>query len=292
MTTDREIVAAGGVVWRRRAGSRSGVEVLLAHRPRYQDWTFPKGKTDPGEQTRVTAVREIAEETGLHVRLGAPLPHVRYRVAAGPKVVHYWTARVDRTTPGRFVPNREVDEVRWVRPRDANHLLSYAHDLELLEQFRVLRDEDGLRTRTIVVLRHAKAVGRAGFRGHDATRPLAAAGLACAEALVPLLQAYGVGVAASSPARRCVDTVTPFVRASGLGLVLDDRLAESASARETRRAVRSLVDTSTPVALCGHRPTLGDVLHELGVGDPGLAPGQAVVVHRREGRVVATELLG
>lgn len=129
--TDPEVLAAGGIVV--RAGA-TGTEVLLVHRPRYDDWSFPKGKCDPGEAFEETAVRELAEETGLEVVLGEELPSVRYHDHKGrSKLVRYWTMTA---VGGTFAPNDEVDEVRWLAPSAAAELLSYAHDAALLEHLR------------------------------------------------------------------------------------------------------------------------------------------------------------
>ena len=123
-----EVRAAGGVVVRT---GPDGPEVLVVHRPRYDDWSFPKGKQDPGETDEQTALREVAEETGLVCRLGAPLPDVRYRDHQGrPKVVRYWV--MHPTTEASFVPDDEVDEVRWLAPAAASALLSYDHDRALV----------------------------------------------------------------------------------------------------------------------------------------------------------------
>jgi 8-oxo-dGTP pyrophosphatase MutT (NUDIX family) len=124
MATDHEsadVKAAGGVVL------RDG-EVALAHRPRYDDWSFPKGKLDPGETWEQAALREVEEEIGLRCRLGEELPSTEYRVPRGRKVVRYWRMEPES---GEFSPNEEVDEVRWMPPADAEGLLSYDHDREL-----------------------------------------------------------------------------------------------------------------------------------------------------------------
>lgn len=120
--------AAGGVV--RRLAEDGGWEVLVVHRPRYDDWTMPKGKRDPGEDDETCALREIEEESGFRCALGAELPGTSYTDRKGrPKVVRYWVATV---VSGAFAPNDEVDEVRWVAPAEAEELLSYSRDLDVL----------------------------------------------------------------------------------------------------------------------------------------------------------------
>lgn len=284
--------AAGGVVWRKRPGPRRPeprVEVLVVHRPSYDDWTFPKGKTDPGETLQQTAVREISEEAGVRVRLGHPLQEVRYPVNGGTKVVAYWSARLvgpDTETP--FVPNKEVDEIRWVGLDQARRLLTYRHDLGLLDEFGALRERQGHRTRTLVVLRHAKATPRSDDVD-DLERPLAPAGLARADELVPVLAAYGVTRVVSSPAKRCVQTVEPYARSISTFLEVDDRLSEQTRFSQVKRSVDTLMDRKRPVVLCSHRPTLPWVLDAIGADLEELAPGSAIVVHHRGEVIHATE---
>jgi 8-oxo-dGTP diphosphatase len=125
----REVRAAGGVVLRERAGG--GVEVLVVHRPRYDDWSLPKGKLDRGEGWEQAALREVLEETGLRCRLGRELEPTRYRDRKGRrKTVRYWLME-PREDVG-FVPNDEVDELRWLELPAAALLLTYAHDQELV----------------------------------------------------------------------------------------------------------------------------------------------------------------
>jgi 8-oxo-dGTP pyrophosphatase MutT (NUDIX family) len=127
--------AAGGVVWRHADGV---TEVLLVHRPRYDDWSLPKGKLDPGETFEAAAVREVEEETGLSCALELPLSEVRYVDDRDrPKVVRYWSMRA--TGDRGFTPNDEVDELRWATLDRARELLSYAHDLPVLDAFAALR---------------------------------------------------------------------------------------------------------------------------------------------------------
>lgn len=126
--------AAGGVVWRPTPGG--GVEIALVHRPRYDDWSLPKGKVDGDETWLEAAVREVDEETGLAVEVGAPLGDVTYRVhrhgVAATKVVRYWALRA---TGGSFAPNEESDDLRWLPPADAGALLSYDLDREIVDRF-------------------------------------------------------------------------------------------------------------------------------------------------------------
>ena len=126
---EAEVRASGGVVWRSGA---DGVEVAVVHRPRYDDWSLPKGKLDPHETWEEAALREIEEETGLVCRLGAELPSVSYRDNKGrTKLVRYWLVELEGDE-GDFEPNDEVDELRWLPPGDAASLLSYRRDRDVL----------------------------------------------------------------------------------------------------------------------------------------------------------------
>jgi 8-oxo-dGTP diphosphatase len=124
-----EVKASGGVVWRRVDGT---LELVVVHRPRYDDWSLPKGKLDPGERWEDAALREVYEEVGLRCRLGPELPPVRYRDNKGrDKAVRYWLMEPERAG-APFTPNDEVDEMRWVDVAAATALLSYPHDAELV----------------------------------------------------------------------------------------------------------------------------------------------------------------
>ena len=136
-TVEAEVVAAGGVVRRRsRRGVRRHDEIVVVHRPRYDDWSLPKGKRDASDDDdAATALREVEEETGLRCELGDFLGETRYRDNRGrDKVVRYWLMTPLDGQVAAFVPNREVDELRWCTPAEAGRLLTYDHDRALLER--------------------------------------------------------------------------------------------------------------------------------------------------------------
>ncbi|UPK75767.1 NUDIX domain-containing protein [Nocardioidaceae bacterium SCSIO 66511] len=284
------VEAAGAVTWRRADGH---TEVLLIHRPKYDDWSFPKGKLDRGERAVHASVREVEEETGVRVRLGMPLVTHEYEMRTnGTKRVHYWTARpIGADDVSAYAPNHEVDGVRWVRLRDASALLTYERDRDVLDAFRTLKRRKLHKTRTLVVLRHADARSRSRWKGPDTERTLTKAGDRQAVRLAATLQAYGLSDIVSSDAARCIATVTPYADAVAADIVLDPRLAEEgARPKRVRKATYDLLDNRSPVVAATHRPVLPYVADALGLEiDPPLATGEMLVVHHRNGEIAATE---
>jgi 8-oxo-(d)GTP phosphatase len=193
----RESKAAGAVLWR-DAGHE--VRVAVVHRPRYDDWSLPKGKLDPGETVPATAVREVAEETGFACTLGRRLSTVRYPVTGAVKSVVYFSAAAG---DGAFRRNEEVDELRWLAPAEAERLVSYEADVDVLRAFTRLPAS----LSTVLLVRHAKAGKRAEWTGEDDLRPLSPAGHRQAEALRKLAPLFGVDRVFSAPPARCVQTV-------------------------------------------------------------------------------------
>jgi 8-oxo-dGTP diphosphatase len=279
-----EIIAGGAVVARR------GPEVLLVHRPKYDDWSFPKGKVDPGEHVTAAAVREVAEETGLHVRLGPPLTSQHYTVRNGQtrdKRVDYWAGRVVGSDDvSTYRTNAEIDRVTWAGVDKAEQLLTYERDQETL----AVAAPHLKKSHPLVVLRHAKARPRKKWKKDDRERPLNEVGLLQSEQLVPVLGAYGVRRVLSSSSRRCWMTVAPYADVARLDLqVTRDLSEEDASPKSVARHIRRLLERPEPAALCTHRPVLPHVYDALGVADPKLEPGAMLVVHHRSGQIIAIE---
>lgn len=277
----RDVLAAGAVL------IRPGKQVLLVHRPRYDDWSFPKGKVDPGEHVTTCAVREVGEETGLGVRLGPPLGRQRYAVGARTKQVHYWTGRVvGDDDVSDYRPNAEIDGVRWVDLAEAATLLTYERDRETLTEAIAVRKK----THAFVVVRHGKARSRGGWRRDDRRRPLLRAGHDQADRLVPLLAAYGVSYVASSSSVRCVQTVEPYADTTRQAVHEFDELTEEEADDEgVDLVVEEILERRENAVLCGHRPVLPLVWAALGIPEHRLDPGALVVVHHRKGKPVAIE---
>ncbi len=206
------VVAAGAVLWRpSRAGTMDGEEpvgVAVVHRPRYDDWSFPKGKLERGETGPFAAVREVREETGSGAVLGPELGEVTYPVPEGTKFVRYWSARA---RAGIFAPNGETDELVWLPPGAAEARLTYRHDRDVLRRFTIR----GLPASTVVLVRHAKAGSRSQWEGDDALRPLSSSGREQARRLGRLLPLFGPDRIVSAPPVRCRETLAPLAEAMG-----------------------------------------------------------------------------
>lgn len=272
--TPREeiIAAAGAVPWRRTKG---GLEVSVVHRPAYDDWSWPKGKADPGEDWPVTAVREVAEETGLVVRLGVPLPSAHYRQQVGdravPKEVRYWAAEV-AGGDGRL--DHEIDALRWVVAADARELLTYSRDHDQLDALLTAHDKHRLATRPFALVRHAKALGRRHWSEDDWLRPLDTLGHRQANDMSALLQAYGIRRLLSSTSTRCLDTLKPYAEHLGRPVETTWLLSEEGYAKKPKKAAEVLLAClrrPTPSALCSHGPVLPDLLETLAARSSGQA---------------------
>lgn len=259
---DGAIRAAGAVVWRPGA---LGPEVALVHRPRYDDWSYPKGKCERGEHVLSTAIREVLEETGLRVVLGRPLRTSVYRTGGGTKRVSYWVARYVESVG--FVPGSEVDEVAWLTVSAARDRLSYQRDVTLLDEFLA----GPAKSVPFILVRHAVA-GRksAASPAGDLLRQLDASGSADAKILAGLLTSYGSCRVISSVAERCVATVRPYAAAVGVPVEVEPAFTvplasvaagtpEQGAHRAARRAAE-LAASGLPTLSCAHRENLPTLL--------------------------------
>ena len=274
------IPAAGALPWRRRSAQ---LEVALVHRPRYDDWSWAKGKLDPAEDWPVAAVREVFEETGLHVRLGRPLPRADYPVlnAAGQpasKKVRYWSAEV---VGGDGALVNEIDQVAWLDVEAAAARLSYARDREQLHALVRADHAWTLTTWPLVIVRHAKSLPRSRWSEADTLRPLDARGRERAEALAPILAAYGITRVVTSPSVRCLDTLLPYAVSAGLGTRLKAGLSEEGFAQRPSRAphqLTELLERGDPTVLCSHGPVLPVLFEALSsIADSGESPAKVVL---------------
>lgn len=284
------VAAAGAVLWRHEGDQ---LQVALVHRPKYDDWSWAKGKLDPGETWVQAAAREVLEETGFRPRLGIPLPRSVYTMQRGTlKEIRYWAAEV---MGGTGELENEIDEVAWLTPAQAQLRFSYVRDALQLQAV-VDADRAGtLQTWPLAVIRHADSVARKQWDEPDPLRPLDSCGREQARALVPILAAYGIERVITSPSTRCFTTVQPYAAAAGILLRTKAGLSEETFEQDPSRATRNLkrlLERGEPAALCTHRPVLptmlkllrkatapGSEVHEIlaVAAEDGMSKGEALV---------------
>ena len=260
----RAIQAAGGVVWRLAAHENgTNVEVAIIHRPRYDDWSIPKGKLAPGESLLEGAVREVHEETGFRVQVGRPLGEIRYLKNSGgttrEKVVHFWAMRA---TGGEFSPGSEVDELRWLPLGEARELVTRATDREVLERFS--RRPAG--TGSVLLVRHASAGSRSKWEEDDTLRPLDEEGQEQAEELVRLLSRFGVEQIISADYVRCVQTVQPLSEAIRVPVEEEPLLSERGFPGREDEAVELIRELGRPgraVVACSQAQVIPELVERL-----------------------------
>lgn len=290
----KAVFAAGAVLWR-SSGDAIAPEVAIIHRPRYDDWSLPKGKVDPGETEPVAAVREVAEETGYHSHLGRRLAAVSYPIEqVGVKKVRYWAARI---VGGEFTPNAEVDELKWLPVTEAMRELGYPDDRKVLRRFMKLPVD----TKTVLIVRHGTAGSKSRYKGDDRTRPLDKHGRAQAESLVGQLLAFGADVVYAADRARCHQTVEPLAEELGTTIRNEPHLTEEAYA-DNRKAARNRVleiaaADGTPV-ICTQGRVIPDLI-EWWCERDGVRPdksrnrkGSTWVMSLYDGRLVAADHIG
>ncbi|MEV6058536.1 NUDIX domain-containing protein [Nocardia asteroides] len=248
------IHAAGAVLWR---DGGAGPEIAVIHRPKYGDWSLPKGKLDPGETPVVAAVREVGEETGLPCTLGRYLGHVTYPIPGHRQLkrVDYWAAEA---AAGEFAVNAEVDELRWFPLDRLMDQLSYPMDRQVVRMFARLP----ARTSTVLLVRHAKAGKRSRFDGPDALRPLEPAGARQAKELTPNLLAFGASEIHSADPLRCIQTVTPLAEQLNIEINCEPMFSEqgydSAKSTARQRFLSLVTDRGVPV-VCSQGGVIPDL---------------------------------
>jgi 8-oxo-dGTP diphosphatase len=260
-TQGRATPAAGGVLWR-----QDGEQLLVAvvHRPRYKDWTLPKGKLRSGEHPLVAAVREVREETGAEVEAGRRLPSVEYRFDADSvKRVSFWAMRY---LDGEHIAGDEVDRVRWATVAEATQQLSYPVDRGVLADFARLPSATG----TLLLMRHARAGKRSDYSGDDRLRPLDKAGRRQARDAVPALAAFHPRRVLAADRVRCEQTVQRLAGQLGLRVLSAAELSDEAYANDPEAAVarvRELLEQPGTTVICSQGETIPAMLQELGAPD-------------------------
>jgi len=290
MAQPQVIQAAGAVLWRY---SEKKIEIALVHRPRYDDWSLPKGKVEEKESHIACAYREVLEETGYTPVFGPEIGQATYNVEEGKKVVRYWSARAT-DAPIAPIDKNEIDEVLWLEIKDAKKKLTLDDDRAIVDFFI----EVGVGTTPLILLRHAKALKRDDWDGDDSDRPLDNLGQLQAKRLLPQFYPYNVSEVHSSDAYRCMQTVEELTRALDLNLIIALDLSEHAYAKDKEAAldyVFSLMHDGNNVMICSHNPILPKILKKL-VGkkyfkelDSKLEPAQAWVIHHKDGDVISVD---
>lgn len=242
MAGHRKIRAGGGVVWRRSDGA---ARIAVVHRPRYDDWSLPKGKLHPNEGELRAAIREVGEELGARVGVGRRLGTAQYPVRRDGtrawKSVSYWSMRYQG---GTFRPTDEVDEAVWLPPAAARRLLSHRGETAVLDRFTSAPPEDSV----VVLVRHARAGKRREWQGEDALRPLDQVGQTQARRLGVLLATWRPEAIYAADRTRCVQTVEPLAGRLGLRVQIDAALSDEGYLADEERSAKSVVALARPGA--------------------------------------------
>ena len=285
------IYAAGAVLW--RFGAKNRIEIALIHRPRYGDWSLPKGKLDANETMIGCAYREVMEETGHSAIFGPEIGDATYVVDGVTKLVKYWSAQAVGEPTGKPNPT-EVDQILWLSPAEARKKLTLADDQSIVDFFL----EFGTGTTALVLLRHAKAIKREDWDGDDGDRPLGKVGQIQAKRLLSKYLPYAIKEVHSSDAMRCIETIEPMTRALQMHPIFSTDLSEYGFAKDKEVALdyaQDLMIRNQNAIICSHNPILPKVLKKL-IGkknfkelDQKLEPAEAWVLHHRDGEIIAID---
>lgn len=291
------ILAAGGVVWREGKGSK--IELAIIHRPKYDDWSFPKGKLDTGEELISCAFREIMEETGLDIELGPFLGEIEYQSIDGPKHVSYWAAEV-LPDSNEFHANGEADLLEWHDIDSARKKLTRDTDREILDIF----SDSPFQAPKLIMLRHAKALVRSEWQSGDEDRPLDNLGQLQAKRMHAVYQVFGISQIHTSDAVRCYDTVIGMTKPLKIEPVITAKLSEYTFEKNKDKSLdygKELAElarsTGETILLCSHNPVLPRMLEQiskksdLDLPENKLKPGDAWVVFLGKKKVLQIDVI-
>ena len=284
------IIAAGAVVWQK--SKEKYTEVVIIHRPKYNDWTFPKGKVEIGESNIAAAHREVAEETNLDTEFGVYLGEIDYFTPAGLNKVKYWSAKA--LTEKVFHPNNEVDELKWVPITKVINELTNDTDKEIFDRFVKVN----FNTKPFILLRHAKAVSRDQWQGDDQDRPLDILGENQSYRLLSTYQVFNIKQIHTSDAVRCFSTVERMAKGLSIKLEVTGKLSEDTYRKDKEKAIeyaKDLIKGDENTLICSHNPILPKMLNKLTkksdveADEQKLLPAQAWVIHRKGKEIVQVD---
>ena len=287
------IRAAGALLW--RENSDLAIEVALIHRPRYGDWSLPKGKIEIGETALQCAYREVAEETGMRASFTRELGSVEYEESGQQKRVKYWAAHC-ALNKSEFIPNEEVDQIKWLTPSDAHKQATHDSDKSVIETFMSQEQH----TDTLIILRHTKSLERGDWDEEDSHRTLDETGFDQAQLLIKHLEPFAIDELYTSDYTRCVQTVTPLAHARGLSITAVPSLNEESFKVDPENAItfaNALKQDEKNILICSHNPVIPSMLR--GILNTKLKnkdliklePGDAWIVHRVRGEIVGLDYL-
>ena len=286
------ISAAGAVVWRKHKDNFT--EVAIIHRPKYDDWSFPKGKIEVGESLIACAHREVLEETNLQTEFGPHLGQVEYFTPDGLKKVTYWSAKVIAEKP--FRANTEVDQLKWIPITKVIEVLTNETDKEIFDKFVKVK----FNSKPFILLRHAKAITREEWQGEDDDRPLSSSGQNQAMRLLSTYQVFNIDQIHSSDAVRCYDTVKSMAKGLDIKLEVSSKLSESTYKKDKEKAfdyVRELIKEDKSILICSHNPILPKMLNkltkksEIEADEDKLSPADGWVIHRSRKEIIQIDRL-
>jgi 8-oxo-dGTP diphosphatase len=287
------IRAAGALLW--RENSDLAIEVALIHRPRYDDWSLPKGKIEIGETALQCAYREVLEETGMWASFTRELGSVEYEESGQQKRVKYWAAHC-ALNKSEFIPNEEVDQIQWLAASDAHQLATHDSDKSVIETFMSQEQH----TDTLIILRHTKSLERGDWDEEDSHRTLDETGFDQAQLLIKQLEPFAIDELYTSDYTRCVQTVTPLAHTRGLSITTVPSLNEESFEANPEKAIifaNALKQDEKNILICSHNPVIPSMLRgilntKLKKKDLiKLEPGDAWIVHRVRGEIVGLDYL-